>query len=157
VCEVTPTPSLNITMVKINIGSQQRGHVRYPSTKDTLKIKWGKRENLMGKLPPQVTMYVKRRTIASRKLCPSFQDDLTENGISAQWRSWCQCLSFVLLKDRIVNRWSPHVIIPGCSACGSRCASSAISELDLCRTSKCSSCHTRWLMKLNAQLSEKML
>jgi hypothetical protein len=37
VCEVTPTPPLNITMVKIKNGSRQRGHVRYPNTKDTLK------------------------------------------------------------------------------------------------------------------------
>jgi hypothetical protein len=84
VCEVTPTPPLNITMVKIKIGSRQRGHVRYPSTKDTLKIKYGKRENLMGKIPPQGTMYVKRRTTVARQLCPSLQDDLAENGISAQ-------------------------------------------------------------------------
>jgi hypothetical protein len=28
---------LNITMVKIKNGSRQRGHVRYPNTKDTLK------------------------------------------------------------------------------------------------------------------------
>jgi hypothetical protein len=71
-------------MVKIKIGSQQRGHVSYPSTKDTLKIKSGKRENLMGNPPPQGTMYVKRRTTVSRKLCPSLQDDLAENEISAQ-------------------------------------------------------------------------
>jgi hypothetical protein len=71
-------------MVKIKIGSSERGHVRYPSTKDTLKIKGGKREKLMGNSPPQATMYVKRRTTISRQLCPSLQDDLTENGIFAQ-------------------------------------------------------------------------
>jgi hypothetical protein len=38
----------------------------------------------MGKTPPQGTMYVKRRTIFSRQLCPSLQDDLVENGIYAQ-------------------------------------------------------------------------
>jgi hypothetical protein len=44
VCEVTPTPPLNITMVKINNGSRQQGHVRYPNTKDTLngKTSWEK-------------------------------------------------------------------------------------------------------------------
>jgi hypothetical protein len=30
--------------------------------------------------PPQGTMYVKRRTIVARKLCPSLQDDFAENG-----------------------------------------------------------------------------
>jgi hypothetical protein len=34
--------------------------------------------------PPQGTMYVKRRTTVARKLCPSLQDDFTENGTSAQ-------------------------------------------------------------------------
>jgi len=131
-------------MVKIKNGSQQQGHVRYPNTKDTLKIKWGKRENLMGKTPPQGTMYVKIRTTVARQLCPSLQDDFAENGISAQWRSWWRCLSSVLLKDRTVSRWSPRVLSPGCSACGSRCALSTASELDLCRTSECSGCHTRW-------------
>jgi hypothetical protein len=38
----------------------------------------------MGKTPPQGTMYVKRRTIVARQQCPSLQDDLTENGTSAQ-------------------------------------------------------------------------
>jgi hypothetical protein len=85
VCEVTPTPPLNITMVKIKIGSRQRGHVRYPSTKDTLKNKVRKEGKPHGKPPPpQGTMYVKRRTTISRQLCPSLQDDLAENGISAQ-------------------------------------------------------------------------
>jgi hypothetical protein len=30
------------------------------------------------------TMHVKRRTTVARQLCPSLQDDLVENGISAQ-------------------------------------------------------------------------
>ena len=37
VCEVSPTPPLNITMVKIMNGSQQICHVRYPNTKDEMK------------------------------------------------------------------------------------------------------------------------
>jgi hypothetical protein len=38
----------------------------------------------MGKTHPQGTMYVKRRTTFARKLYPSLQDDLAENGIYAQ-------------------------------------------------------------------------
>ena len=79
-CEVTPTSPLNITMVKIKSGFRQRGHVRYPSKKDKMKNKVGKRENLMGKTPPQGTMYVKIRTTIARKLCASLQDDFRENG-----------------------------------------------------------------------------
>jgi hypothetical protein len=37
VCEVAPTPPLNITIVKIKYGYRQGGHVRYANTKDTLK------------------------------------------------------------------------------------------------------------------------
>ena len=37
-----------------------------------------------GKPPPQGTMYVKRRTIVSRKLCPSLEDDLAKNETSTQ-------------------------------------------------------------------------
>jgi hypothetical protein len=36
----------------------------------------------MGKPPPQGTMYVKIRTAVARKLCPSHQDEFTENGTS---------------------------------------------------------------------------
>ena len=140
----TPTPPLNITMVKLKDGSRQRGHVRYPSTKYTLKIKWGKRENLMGKTPPQGTMYVKKRTTISRQLCPSLQDGFAKNQTSVEWRSWWRCLPFVLLKDITVGLWSPHVLSPICSACGYWCASSATSEMDLYRTSECFGCHTRW-------------
>jgi hypothetical protein len=49
-----------------------------------MKIKWGKRENLIRNPPLQGTMYVKRRTAVSRKLCPSLQDDFAENGIFSQ-------------------------------------------------------------------------
>ena len=42
----------------------------------------------MGKTSPQGTMYVKGRTTVARELCPSLQDDFTENGTSAQLRSW---------------------------------------------------------------------
>jgi hypothetical protein len=38
----------------------------------------------MGKIPPQGTMYVERRTRVARELCPSVQDDLAENEIYAQ-------------------------------------------------------------------------
>jgi hypothetical protein len=37
----------------------------------------------MGKTSPQGTMYVKRRTIVARKLCPSLQDDFIENVTSS--------------------------------------------------------------------------
>jgi hypothetical protein len=38
----------------------------------------------MGKPPPQGTMYVKIITIVARKLCPSLQDEVAENGTSTQ-------------------------------------------------------------------------
>jgi hypothetical protein len=38
----------------------------------------------MGKTPSQGIMYVKRRTIVARKLCPSLQDDFAENETYAQ-------------------------------------------------------------------------
>jgi hypothetical protein len=38
----------------------------------------------MGKTPLQGTMYVKRRTIVARQLCPSLQDELAENETSSQ-------------------------------------------------------------------------
>ena len=142
-CEVTPTPPLNITMVKIKNGSWQRGHVRCPNKKDTLKIKWGNRENLMG-TTPQGTTYVKRRTTFARKLFPSLQDDFAENETSSQWRSWWICLLSILLREKIVGWWSPHVLSTRCSAYGSWCTSSTASELDLCRTSEFSGCNTRW-------------
>jgi hypothetical protein len=37
VCEVAPTPPLNITIVKIKYGYRQGDHVRYENTKDALK------------------------------------------------------------------------------------------------------------------------
>jgi hypothetical protein len=38
----------------------------------------------MGKIPPQGTMYGKIRNEVARKMCPSLQDDLAENGIFSQ-------------------------------------------------------------------------
>jgi hypothetical protein len=37
----------------------------------------------MGKPPTQGTMYVKIRTTVARKLCPSLQDEIAENGTSS--------------------------------------------------------------------------
>jgi hypothetical protein len=66
-------------------GSRQQGHVRYPLynayKNETLK-KRGKRENLMGKPPPQSTMHKKKQKnekeqkAVAKQLCPSLHEDL---------------------------------------------------------------------------------
>ena len=80
-CEVNPTPPLNITMVKIKNGSRLRGHVRYPNTKETLNYTRKERKPHGNKTPPQITMHKikneKEQNIVVKQLCPSLQEDLT--------------------------------------------------------------------------------
>ena len=88
-CEVTPTPPLNITMVKINNGSRQQGHVRYPNTKDTLKINEERGKTSWETPPIQITMQKKNKNEKEQKAvvkqpCPSLQEDLESVQVCAR-------------------------------------------------------------------------
>ena len=60
--------------------------------------KWGKREKIMGKPPPQITMHKikndKEQKTVAKQPCPSLQEDFTTMQVCALWRfSWrCRCL-----------------------------------------------------------------
>jgi hypothetical protein len=64
----------------------------------------------MEKIPPQGTMYVKRRNTVSRKLFPSLQDDFAENVTSAP--VWVLVKIFVVYLSKGHNCSS---MIPSCT------------------------------------------
>jgi hypothetical protein len=98
----------------------------------------------MGNPSPQGTLYVKRKKNYNFYSTVSF----TPRGLP---REWNLCSMKVLEKMTVIcsvegqnyKSMIPSCTKSRCSACGSQCASSTTSELDLCRTLECSGFHTR--------------